>query len=225
MKAMKLILPVVAMAVGAAGCSEDSDVSGLDATASVRFVNAISDAPGALLLTANGNAVGSALAFGSQASTCTTVDAGETVLALAGSVPATYTANLAGGGNYTVIAYGVAAEPHFLVLTNNSFDGNVAPTEVAVRFANLVPSGENTFNIFTGANMFGDPTYEDVTLGVWTAYTRTSAGTQTYIFTDAQNEEIFRTNGQLNLQGDATYTIAVLPRASGGFQLLPITGC
>jgi hypothetical protein len=225
MKAMKMILPVVALALGAAGCSENSDVAGLDAVASVRFVNAISDAPGDLLLTANGNALGGALGFASQATTCATVDAGLTVLGLGGSVPATYSANLAGGGNYTVIAYGVAAEPHFLVLTNNSFDGNVASSEVAVRFLNLVASGENTFNIFTGANMFGDPTYEDVRLGVWTPYTRTAAGAQTYIFTDAENEEIFRTTGQLNLQGDATYTIAVLPRASGGFQLMPITGC
>jgi hypothetical protein len=146
------------------------------------------------------------------------------VLAL-NTLPTTHSANLVGGGNYTVIAYGVVADPRFLVLTNNSFDGNVASTEVAVRFVNLMTSGESTFNIFTGTNMFGAPTYEDLRFGAWTAYTRTVAGTQTYIFTDQADEEIFRTAGQLNLRGDATYTIAVMPTSSGGFQLLPITGC
>ena len=235
MRTMNLILPALAMALGAAGCSDDSDVSGLETTASIRFVNAIADAPGNLLLTANGTAVGSALGFASQASACTTVDAGTTVLELnaatsggtgvAGSLLTTQSANLAGGGDYTVIATGTAANPQFLVLSNNSFDGNVGSTQTAVRFVNLMTSGQRTFNIFTGSNMFGDPTYSDLTFGSWTPYTRMGAGGQTYIFTNPNDEEIFRTTGQLNLEGGETYTIAVMPTATGGFLLMPITGC
>ena len=235
MRAMKLILPALAMALGAAGCSDDSGVSGLETTASIRFVNAIPDAQGNLLLSANGNAIGSTLGFAAQAPTCTTVDAGTTVLSLnastsggngaAGSLLTTQSANLAAGGNYTVIATGAAADPQFLVLSNNSFDGNVGSTQTAVRFVNLMTSGQRTFNIFTGANMFGDPTYSDLTFGSWTPYTKMGAGGQTYIFTNPDDEEIFRTTGQLNLEGGETYTIAVMPTATGGFLLMPITGC
>jgi hypothetical protein len=235
MTATKLILPL-AMALGAAACSDNGDLTGPDAAVSVRFVNAIADAPGSLLLTANGTAVGSPLAFGSQAATCTTVPAGNTVLTLTAAATGTdgvarpslttQSVALAAGGNYTVIAMGNAADPQFLVLRNDSFDGNVGSTETAVRFANLMSSGERTFNIFTGSNLFGDPTYANVTFGFWTTYTKMAAGPQTYIFTNSDAQEIFRTtSGQVSLQARGIYTIAVMPTASGGFHLLPIAGC
>ena len=234
MTATKLMVPL-AMALGAAACSDNGDVAGLDGTVSVRFVNAIADAPGSLLLTADGEAVGSPLAFASQASTCTTVHAGNTVLSLTTSASGgngvantsltTQAVNLVAGGHYTILAMGTAADPQFLVLNNDSFDGNVGSTETAVRFANVMSSGQSTFNIFTGANMFGDPTYSNVRFGFWTTYTKMAAGPQTFIFTNADAQEIFRTSGQLSLQARGIYTIAVMPTASGGFQLLPIAGC
>jgi hypothetical protein len=233
MRGVKLILPALALALGAAGCSDDGDVSGVGTTASVRFVNAVADAPGNLILTADGGIVGS-LGFASQASTCTTIESGTTVLSLstattggnsaAGSVLTEQSAQLAPGGDYTIIATGNAADPQFLVLSNNSFDGNLNSAQTAVRFANLMTSGQSTFNVFTGSNMFGEPTYMDLKFGAWTAYTKMAAGAQTYIFTDPDAEEIFRSQG-LNLEGGKTYTIAVMPTASGGFQLLAITGC
>jgi hypothetical protein len=232
---MKLILPALALAAGAAACSDDADPSGPGTTASIRFVNAIPDAPGNLLLTADGSSVGSALGFASQGATCSIVGAGTTLLALdaattGGSGAArvlvtTQSADLAAGGDYTVIATGTAADPQFLILSNNSFDGSLNDAQAAVRFVNLMTSGQSRFNIFTGANMFGEPTYTGLTFGSWTAYTKLGAGGQTYIFTGPDDQEIFRTSGQLSLQGGGIYTIAVLPTASGGFQLIPITGC
>jgi hypothetical protein len=234
MTAKKLMMPL-AMALGVAACSDNGDVTGPGAAVSIRFVNAIADAPGSLLLTANGVAVGSPLGFASQSATCATVPPGNTVLSLTASASGadgvarpsltTQVAALAAGGNYTVIAMGSAADPQFLVLRNDSFDGNVGSTETAVRFANLMTSGQRTFNIFTGSNMFGDPTYSNVTFGFWTTYTKMAAGPQTFIFTNPDAQEIFRTSGQLSLQARGIYTIAVMPTASGGFQLLPVAGC
>jgi hypothetical protein len=234
MRGVKLILSL-AVAIGAAGCSEDGDTVGPDTTASIRFVNAIVDARGSLLLTANGDMVGSALAYGSQASTCSSVDAGITVLSLntsasggngiAGALLGTRGTNLAAGGNYTVIATGTSDDPQFIVLSNNSFDANLNSNQAAVRFINLMATRAGTFNIFTGANMFGEPTYADLGFAASTSYTVNAAGAQTFIFTNEDDEEIFRTSGQLDLQGGAAYTIAVMPAADGGFRLLPVTAC
>lgn len=225
-----MVLPVLAAMLGTAACGEDgSGITGSETTAEVRFVNAVTDADGNLALAANGTTVGPSLGFGQQASVCSSVGAGTTSLAVAaaGSASSPHTANLAAGGNYTIIASGSAEDPQFIVLGNNSFDGNLASTQAAIRFVNLMPTidGEfSTFNVFTGPYMFGGPTNRDVRYGASTVYSTTAAGQQTFIFTDAENQEIFRSTG-LNLQGGAVYTIAVLPTASGGFQLMAIGSC
>ena len=230
------ILPAVVIAAfGAVACGDDGDATGPQTTASVRFVNAITDASSAMVLTADGEVVGSSLGFGQQATTCTSVHSGTTSFAVAptsGSGVAsaaltTATANLAMGGNYTILATGTSEDPHFIVLGNNTFDGNLASTQAAIRFVNLMPTmdGEtNTLNVFTGPYMFGGPTYRDVSFGSSTTFSTTAAGGQTFIFTDIENQEIFRSTG-LNLEGGKVYTIAVLPTASGGFQLMAIGGC
>ena len=236
-----LILPVLALALVVGACEDDEDGTGPNTQqAQIRFVNAIGGVNGNLALTANGTMVGSALGFGSSASTCTRVNSGSATLAfgtantggtgISGTALETMTQNLAAGGNYTIIATGTAADPQFLVF-NNTSTTTIPTGQTAVRFVNLVPSltggASSTFNVFTGTTTTGTPLASSVSFATQpTTFTNIQPGSTTFTFTNAQGQTIFSNGTGLNLTAGTTNAVAILPNSAGtGFQLVNLTAC
>ena len=77
-----LIMPVLAAALFAVACGEDGPTA-VDTRPSVRFFNAVWNAPDGIGFTTNGQfATGSALAYGQSTPTCTTLSAGNTTFGI-----------------------------------------------------------------------------------------------------------------------------------------------
>src|SRR5688572_19172050 len=99
---IRVMIPLAVAAVTFAGCdgtnlfSNDGNSPGGGTVPTnsvrVRFVNALTGADGNLLLTANGNIVGTQQAFGTFSSTCATVSAGSDRRLVVGRANSTGTA-------------------------------------------------------------------------------------------------------------------------------------
>jgi hypothetical protein len=235
-----MFLPVLALAVLTAACDDNDDMTGVDTTANVRFVNAISGVNSNLALTANGTIVGSPLAFGAMGTTCSTVNSGNATLAfgaantggtgISGTALSTQTQNFTAGGNYTIVATGTATNPSFVVLNNNSFTGTVGTGQTAVRFLNLVPTlsggAASTLNVFTGTGT-GTQQATNLNFGTTSNFVTLPSGSTTLSFRDAAGNTVFTNTGTgLNLATGTINTVAILPNAAGtGYQLISLNAC
>ena len=234
-----LIMPVLAVVLFAAACGEDDgDPTAVETMASVRFFNAVTGMAGNGGFTANGQfATGSALAFGLSTPTCMTLDAGSASFgfgaanasgtALSGSVLATLNnQSMTSGGNYSVAAAGPAATPT-LYLLNNNFSGSLTSSQAAVRFVNLSLAAANPFNVLSGTVGSGTTTVvaTNITAGSASPYITVTSGAIPFSILHGQEVVITGTPGTLNLPAGSISTVAILPSASGGYQLVNIPRC
>jgi hypothetical protein len=229
-----LVLPVLTAALFAGACSEDGDPAQLTPTANVRFFNAATGMQASGGFTTNGQfAAGSALAYGQ--STCLKVNAGSTTFGfgaagtsgLTGSPLATSSNQvLAQGSNYVVAAVGSATSPQ-MFLFENSFSGTLAANQAAVRFVNFAPgNGTAATNFSVIKGVFGDPfTHGNIALGEPTSFNIVTSGSNAYTIFRGHETVVSGSDGTLNFQAGTVNTIAIVPNASGGFQLINIPRC
>jgi hypothetical protein len=235
-----LVMPVLAAALLATACGGDGGPTTVDTRPSVRFVNATTGMTGNGGFTTNGQfAAGSALAFGQT--TCSKVNEGSTSFGfgaanaggtgLSGNALATLNnQSIAAGGNYTVAATGSATSPTLFLLDNN-VAGPLGTNQAAVRFVNLAPGTQanpNNFAVFIGTfGAGGTLAGNNIELGVPTTFTTVASGSNA--FSVLKNHEvppaISGTPGTLNFQGGSVNTLAIIPSASGGFQLINLSRC
>jgi hypothetical protein len=231
-----VITPVLAAALFVAAC-RDGDPTTVDTRPSVRFFNATTGMTGSGGFTTNGQFVtGSALASGQ--SMCSKVDEGAASFGfgaanaggtgLNGNALATLNnQSIAAGGNFIVAAAGSATSPT-LFLLDNSFSGSLG-NQAAVRFVNLAPGTDadpNTFAVFLGTvGVDGTLAANDIAVGAPTTFTTVPSGANA--FSILRNHEIALTGSAatLDLQGGSVNTIAIVPNASGGIQLINLPHC
>ena len=237
---IRTLVPVLALAVfGFSACEDKDDGTGpITETSDVRFVNVVPDATGNLLLTAANTAVGSALAFGSSAATCSAVESGTAVplafgtantggTGISGTALATSTANLTADGNFTVVAAGTAANSQIFFLNNTT----TAPTgtNAAIRFINAV-SGTNAFDVFFSSDgtTLTTPIATNLTFGATgSGFVNIPAGTGTLVFTEAGTQNVsFTMPSTTTLTAGQIGTVLLAPGAGGtGFQTLMLNAC
>lgn len=231
-RSIRYLAPCLAVVAMLAAC-EDKDTTGVNTTASVRFVNAMSGS-GSLSLAANGSVVGSPLAFPAQSSTCQTVNtstansmaftfgtassAGTTLATTLG----TATSALTAGGSYTVIATGTTSNPQLYVLPATSTT-TAATGNANVRFVNATGLALDAFSTTSGAVLgtataSGLSAYSAGSTFATVPITNTSltyriAGTTTNAFT-ASN---------IALTSGGNYTIIVAPNGTS-FQTIVVSG-
>ena len=233
-----LIMPVLGALLLAAACGDDgpTDVS---TTARVRYFNATMGMTGSGAFTTNGQFVaGSALAFGQSTPTCAPADPGATSFgfgtANAGGTALTGNAlvtlnnqTVAANGNYTFVATGSAASPQ-LYLLDNSFAGSMSSNQAAVRFLNLAP-GPNTipniFGVFAGGlPPAGTIIQLNMLVGAPTEFKTVTSGPNAFTYLIGHQLETL-TDVTVNLQAGTVNTLAIVPKTSGGYELINIPRC
>lgn len=234
---IRKVFPVLVFAaLGAAAC-EDKDTTGPTETTDVRFVNAIADASGNLILTANNNAVGSSLGFGQFSSQCVAVNSGNAINLAFGtantggtgiaSTLGTATANFTSGGDFTVIAAGTAANPQLFVINN----ATTTPTgsNAALRFLSAI-QGSDAFDVFLSSDgtTLTTPIASNLTFGATgSGFVTVPAGTGTLVFTEAGTTDIaFTVPSSMTLTAGQVRTVLLAPDAEGtGFSTVTLAGC
>jgi hypothetical protein len=133
------------------------------------------------------------------------------------------------GGNYTVVATGVATSPT-LFLLDNTFSGTLAANQAAVRFVNLARgtgTTANTFVVFAGA--FGTnegPIEINLAVGAPTAYRTVAGGASTFSVLQNPGHNLVIPSVTVTLQAGTVNTLAIVPNpATGGFQLINVPRC
>jgi len=234
-----LIMPILATAVFAAACG-GAGPTDASTTAQVRYFNATTGIAGSGGFTTNGQfASGSALAFGQSTQTCAPLDPGATSFgfgtanvggtALTGNALATLNnQTIAAGGNYTMVATGSAASPQ-LYLIDNNFSGSLGTNQAAVRFLNLAP-GPNTlpniFYVFSAWPPVADGALiaPSVLVGTPSEFKTMPSGAATFSFLIGHQLETLESN-PFTLQAGSVNTFAIVPKTSGGFELIKIARC
>ena len=233
-------MPVLAAVLFTAACGEDGDLMGAGPTGSVRFFNATTGIAGSSGFTANGKfANGSALASGQPAQSCAEVSEGPASFAfgaantggtgLSGNALTTLDNQVVtAGGNYTVAAAGSAPSPTLFMLDNN-FAGALAANEAAVRFVNLAPAtgtALNTFTVLKGVLGQGHTLVQSgIAVGAPSTFNTVTSGSSVYTILKGHETVISGSAATLNLQAGSVNTVAIVPNASGGFQLVNVPRC
>ena len=232
------IMTVLVAGLFAAACSGGS--TDVDTTPRVRFVNVTTGMSSNGGFTANGQFVnGSALAFGQAAPACASVDPGTTSFgfgtanvggtALSGNALATLNnQTVAAGGNYTMVATGSAASPQ-LYLIDNRFSPSLGSNQASVRFLNLAPGPNPVPNIFAVFNNWPPLTGDEVVtagalVGTPSEFKTVASGALTFWFLIGHQIETLESNA-VTLQAGSVNTFAIVPKTSGGFQLMNIPQC
>jgi hypothetical protein len=232
------MLPVLASLLVVAACAENGPV--VDARPSVRFVNATTGLPGNVGFTMNGQFVsGVALAPGQATQTCSRLDAGTTAFGfgavnaggtgLSGNqLASTDNQNLQAGGDYTAVATGPAANPTLFVFVN-SFSGQLGSNQAAVRYVNLAPTtpGGTVYNyvVFIGALGGSTPVATNLAFGIPTGYSAVASGATTFSVLQTPGHTTIAENSPATLEAGTANTMAIVPNASGGLQLIHLTPC
>ena len=229
---------VLATVLFATACGDGS--TAVDQTPRVRFFNATTGMSGGGGFTRNGQFVtGSALPFGQSTQACEPVDPGVTSFgfgaanaggtALAGNALATLNnQTIAAGGDYTMVATGSAASPQ-LYLIDNSFSGSPGANQAAVRFLNLAPGPNPIPNIFYAFKAW-PPVDADalfaagLMVGTPSDFKATASGATTFYTIIGHEMETLGTH-PVNLQAGSVNTLVIVPKPSGGFQLINIPRC
>ena len=231
-----LILPVLAAALFAAGCDQST---GADASANVRFLHATTGMTGNGSFTSNGQFVaGSTLALGQATESCSRLGEGSTTFAfgysnsggdgLNGSPLSTLNdLNLPVGGNYTVAAAGSRTSPT-LFLLDNDFTDSLASNQAAVRFVNYAPGPNQppyVYNAFTSwPPVEGSLFASNILFGSPTPFKIVASGPAS--FSVILGHEIpTLTTISVELKAGTANTIAIVPSASGGIQLVHLPRC
>jgi hypothetical protein len=232
-----LVKPVLAAVLFAAACDKDPTAAG--PAGSVRFFNATTGMTDRGGFTANGQfANGSALAFGQFSQTCSRVAAGTTSFGfgaansagtgLSGAALSTLNnQSITDGVNYTMVATGSATSPQ-LYLLDNSYSGTLGTNQAAVRFVNLAPGPApipHIFYVFTAwPPVEGSLFAANVLVGAPTEFKTRASGTTSFSIIIGHQMETL-TTVPVNLQAGSVNTIAIVPNASGGHQLINIPRC
>jgi hypothetical protein len=232
------IMPLLVAGLFAAACG--GGLTDLNTPPRVRFVNVTTGMSGNGGFTTNGQFVsGSALAFGQTAQACATVDPVTTSFgfgtvngggtALSGNALATLNNQaVAAGGNYTMVATGSAASPQ-LYLIDNRFAGALGSNQAAVRFLNLAPGPNPIPNIFAVFNAWppltdGAVVAPGVLVGTPSEFKIMASGPITFSFLIGHQIETLESNA-VTLQAGTVNTFAIVPKTSGGYQLINIPQC
>jgi hypothetical protein len=199
----------------------------VDTTAKVRFVNATTGLSGNGTFTSNGQLVaGSSVAFGQFSQTCSTIDAGSMSFGFGAAMLSNQTVE--GGGNYILVATGSAASPQLYLLDNN-FSGQLSSNQAAARFLNLAP-GPNTLPYIFYAFSSWPPTETSalfaggLLVGAPSAFKATASGNATFYTIIGHDMETLDTH-PVNLSAGSVNTLAIVPTASGRYQLINIPRC
>ena len=234
-----LILPLLAAVLFVDACGDDADPTTPVGTAHVRFFNATTGMTGSGGFTMNGQfATGSALAFGQATQTCATVNARSTSFGfgaantggtgLTGNALATLNNRiLTDGGKYTVVATGSATSPTLYVLEDD-FSGSLGATQAAVRFVNLAGgtgTPANTFNTYLGTygGIHAELLGTNIAVGSPTTFRSVTSGPN--VFSVLQGDNVVITGSTATLQAGSVNTLAIVPKTSGGYELINIPRC
>ena len=232
------IVPLLAAGLFCAGCGGGSTET--DLTPKVRFVNATTGISGNSGFTANGQFVnGFVVGFGQTAQGCASVAPGATSFgfglanaggtALAGDALMTLNnQTIVAGGNYTMVATGSAASPQ-LYLIDNRYSGSVGSNQAAVRFLNLAPGPNPVPNIFSVFKEWppvtdGSVVAPGLLVGTPSNFKLTASGAVTYWFLIGHEMETLASNA-VTLPAGSANTFAIVPKTSGGYQLIDIPQC
>jgi hypothetical protein len=233
-----LIMPVLAAALFAVACGEDGGTE-VDTRPSVRFFNAVWNAPDGIGFTMNGQfAAGSALAYGQSTQTCSRLSAGNTTfgIGLANSagnglssevLASLLNQSIADGGNYTVLAGGQAIHPS-VVLLDNSLSGTLSTNQAAVRFVNLAASSEFPFTVLKGTVGNGPTTIvqTDVAFRAATPFSTVTSGSNSYSILYNHEPVISGSDATLNLQAGTVNTVVIVrDPATSNFVLRNVPSC
>jgi hypothetical protein len=232
-----LIMRVVAIALLAAACGGDGGTD-VDTRPSVRFFNAVWNAPDGIAFTTNGQfATGSALAYGQSTQSCSRLNAGNASfgigLANAGGTALTSSAlaslinqTITGGGNYTVLAGGNVLHPS-VVLLDNSFAGTLGANQAAVRFVNLAAGSEFPFTVLKGTAGSGSTTVvqSNIAFRSATPFSSVTSGANAYSIMYNDEDAISGNDATLNLQGGTVNTVVIIRNLSDNYRLISIPSC
>ena len=233
-----LMMPVLA-AVLVAACEGDGDPTEVDTRPSVRFFNAVWNAPDGIGFTTNGQfATGSALTYGQSSQTCTKVNAGNTSFAIglanaagtglsSDALASLINQSVTGGGNYTVLAGGNVIHPS-VVLLDNRVAGTLGANEAAVRFVNLAAASEFPFTVLKGTVGSGSTTIvqSDIAFRAATPFSTVTSGSNAYSIMYNHEAVIAGNDATLNLQpGTVTTVVIVRDPATNTFQLKSVASC
>ena len=237
----RVIMPVLASLSFAAACGGDGGPTEVDTRPSVRFVNATTGMSSSGGFTTNGQfAAGSALASGQAMQTCSKLAVGTTSFGfgaantggtgLSGS--ALVTSNnetIVAGGSYTVVATGSAANPSLFVFSN-TLSSELGTNQAGLRFANFAPNtGTTVYNyvFYRGAITGGvSPLAINVPFGGISTFSIVPSGATTFSVLQVPGHTVVMDGtSSATLQGGSVNTMALVPTASGGFQLMHLPRC
>ncbi len=234
------VMPVLVAVLFAAACGGGDGPTEADARPSVRFVNATTGS-GSGGFTINGQfAAGSALVPGQAMQTCSKVDPGTTIFGfgaantsgtgLSGNpIVTSNNETIAAGGRYIVVATGSATNPSLLVFSS-TLSSELGADQAGLRFANFVPNtGTTVYNyvFYRGAFAGGaSPLAINVPFGGISTFSIVPSGATTFSVLQVPGHNILIDGGSpATLQGGSVNTMALVPNASGGLQLIHLPRC
>lgn len=211
------LLALAAVAAGTAACSDDNN--GPSATAHVRVVHAVPDAP-AVDVQVDGKTVITALAYG-DASAYYNVARGTRTLAInetgtANSVLTT-SATFKKDSSYTIIATNLLASPQALILQDDL--SSPAAGNSRVRLVHGAPSAGlvDIYVTAPGADISAiSPTFSNVAFASNTGYNELPAGNYQVRVTAAGSKTVAIDTGTLTLVAGETATAVALDDVGGG---------
>ena len=230
------IMPLLVAGLFAAACG--GGLTDVDTTPRVRFVNVTTGISGNSGFTANGQFVAaSAPGSGQSVQGCAPVAPGTTSFgfglanaggtALAGDALMTLNnQTIAAGGNYTLAATGSAASPQ-LYLIDNSYAGSVGSNQAAVRFLNLTPGPNpipNIYSVFTAWPPVDGAFAPGVLVGTPSDFKTIASGSTKFWFLIGHQFETLD-SAAVTLQAGSAHTFGIIPKTSGGAQLINIPQC
>jgi hypothetical protein len=234
-----VIMPVLVGALLAAACGGDGGPTEVDTRASVRFVNATTGASGSGGFTTNGQfATGSALPPGQAAQTCSKVDPGTTIFGfgaansggtgLSGNpIVTSNNETIVAGGRYTVLATGSATSPSLFVFSN-TLSSELGTNQAAVRFANFAPNTSTTvynYVFYRGAVGATTPLALNMPFGAISTFSIVPSGANTFSVLQVPGHTSVIESSAATLQVGSVNTLALVPNASGGLQLINLPRC
>ena len=231
-------MAVCATGLFAAGCGEDGATE-IDTRPSVRFFNAVWNAPDGIGFTTNAQFVaGSALGYAQSTQTCTRITPGNTTfgigIANAGGtglssdvLASLLNQPITDGGNYTVLAGGNVIHPS-VVMLDNSLAGPLGTNQAAVRFVNLAATSEFPFTILKGTLGTGATSIvqTDLAFRAATPFSTVASGSNPYAILYNHEVAIGDSESTLNLQAGSINTVVIVrDPATNNFQLKNVASC
>ena len=232
-------MPVLAAVLFAAACDADGGTD-VDTRPSVRFFNAVWNAPDGIGFTMNGQfATGSALGYGQSTQTCSRLNAGNTTFGIGLASPggtglssntlaSLINQNVTDGGNYTVLAGGNVIHPSLVMLDNSVSGTTLGANQAAVRFVNLAASSQFPFTVLKGSVGSGATTVvqSDIAFRAATPFSTVTSGSNAYSIIYNHEVAISGNDATLSLQAGSVNTVVIVRDPStNNFQLKSVPSC